>query len=120
MHYNKTKGGVDSHDLKFALFTTARKTNRWPMRLFYGMLDSFIVDAYVILLAKRPAYSSYSKDKRVYFMKSVASSLISLYAQQRLQPQQIPKIIWRVIENCGITSKIHELQLADTPTIAKS
>ena len=51
MHYNKTKGGVDSHDLKFALFTTARKTNSWPMRLFHGMLDSFIVDAYVILLA---------------------------------------------------------------------
>ena len=53
-------------------------------------------------------------------MKSVASFLISFYAQKRLQPQRIPKIVWRVIENCVITSKIHELQLADTPTIAKS
>jgi len=32
--YNQENGGVDSHDQKFSLYTTARKTNRWPMRLF--------------------------------------------------------------------------------------
>ena len=37
--YNKEKGGVDSHDQMCSLYTTARKTNRWPMRLFYGMIE---------------------------------------------------------------------------------
>jgi len=38
--YNQEKGGVDSHDQMCSLYTTARKTNHWPMRLFYGMIDS--------------------------------------------------------------------------------
>ena len=49
MYYNKTKGGVDSHDQKCSLFTTARRTNCWPMRLFYGILDCSIVNAFVIM-----------------------------------------------------------------------
>jgi hypothetical protein len=32
--YNQKKGGVVSHDQMCSLYTTARKTNRWPMRLF--------------------------------------------------------------------------------------
>ena len=83
------------------------------------MLDSSIVDTYVILLANISSYSSHKKDERVYFLKIVARSLISPHAQQQLQSQQIPKIVRQVIENCGITPKIHELQPTDTLTIAK-
>ena len=79
------------------------------MKLFYGMLDSSIVKAYVILLANKPGYSSNRKDKGVCFIKSVARSLISPQVQQRLQAQQTPKIVMQVIENCGMTSEIHEL-----------
>lgn len=51
-YYNLTKGGVDSHDKKFSLFTTARKTSHWPMLIFYGILDSLLVNAYAILTMK--------------------------------------------------------------------
>ena len=47
--YNQTKGGVDSHDHKCSLYTTTRKTNRWPMRIFYGIIDSTLVNAFVIM-----------------------------------------------------------------------
>ena len=76
MYYNKTKGGVGSHDQKCNLFTTARRTNRWPMRLFHGILDCSIVNALVIMSANVPAFAANKRDKRTYFMKSVARSLI--------------------------------------------
>ena len=48
--YNQEKGGVDSHDQMRSLYTTARKTNRWPMRLFYGIIDSAALNAFLFSL----------------------------------------------------------------------
>jgi hypothetical protein len=48
LFYNQGNGGVDSHDQKCSSYTTTRKTNRWPMRLFYGMIDSAALNAFVI------------------------------------------------------------------------
>ena len=65
MYYNKTKGGVDSHDQKCSLFTTARRTNRWPMRLFYGILDCSIANAFVIMSANVPAFGANKRDREL-------------------------------------------------------
>jgi len=46
--YNQENGGVDSHDQMCSLYTTARKTNRWPIRIFYGIIDSAALNAFVI------------------------------------------------------------------------
>ena len=46
--YNKTKGGTDSFDFKCHQYTTARKTFRWPVRSFYGMLDQANVNSFVL------------------------------------------------------------------------
>ncbi|UYV65876.1 hypothetical protein LAZ67_3005783 [Cordylochernes scorpioides] len=40
LFYNATKGGVDTHDFLCAKYSTSRKLPRWPMRIFYSMLDS--------------------------------------------------------------------------------
>ena len=37
--YNATKGGVDVFDKMISAYTGAQKTNRWPQRMFFGMLD---------------------------------------------------------------------------------
>ena len=113
MYYNKTKGGVDSHDQKCSLFTTARRTNRWPMRLFYGILDYSIVNAFVIMSANVPAFAANKRDKRTYFMKSVARSLIELYAKQRLYGIQTPKQVRQIIESCGMKRKGHAAEERD-------
>lgn len=116
LYYNKTKGGVDSHDQKCGLFTTARKTNRWPMRLFYGILDSSIVNAFVIMSANVEAVAAKRRDQRTYFMKSVARSLIKPYAQQRLHAIQTPKQVRKTIESCGIEPEEFEAEENDAQT----
>ena len=37
--YNSTKGGVDIADKKCAATSCSRRTNRWPMSLFYSLIN---------------------------------------------------------------------------------
>lgn len=46
--YNSTKGGVDTLDQKCAIYSTSRRTQRWPMAVFYRMLDVSAANAYFI------------------------------------------------------------------------
>jgi len=57
--YNQEKGGVDSHDQMCSLYTTARKTSRWPMRLFYGIIDSAALNAFVIFTENVPSFGEH-------------------------------------------------------------
>jgi len=61
--YNQEKGGVDSHDQMCSLYTTARKTNRRPMRMFYGMIDSATLKAFLIFTENVPNFGEHNKDK---------------------------------------------------------
>lgn len=51
-HYNKTKDATDAFDKLCYSFTTARKTSRWPVRIFFGILDQAIVNARILLSCK--------------------------------------------------------------------
>ena len=46
--YNKTEGGTDCFDFKCHQYTTARKTMRWLIRSFYGMLDQAGVNSFIL------------------------------------------------------------------------
>ena len=48
LHYNRTKGGVDTINQKVKLRTTARKTRRWTMRYQYGIADLAAHNAYIL------------------------------------------------------------------------
>ena len=61
--YNQEKGGVDSHDQMCSLYTTARKTSSWPMRLFYGIIDSAALNAFVIFTENVPYFGEHKKEK---------------------------------------------------------
>ena len=47
-YYNATKGGVDTMDQMVRWFTTKRKTRRWPMVIFYNMLDISALNAFIV------------------------------------------------------------------------
>ncbi|KAJ8867695.1 hypothetical protein PR048_031498 [Dryococelus australis] len=46
--YNSTKGGFDSLDQKCACYSIGRRTRRWPMAIFYAMLDIAGVNSFII------------------------------------------------------------------------
>ncbi|XP_072392503.1 uncharacterized protein [Diabrotica undecimpunctata] len=47
-HYNKTKSGVDVVDKLCASYNLARNTSRWPMVVFFSMLNVAGINAQVI------------------------------------------------------------------------
>lgn len=90
--YNSTKGGVDTFDQMVHNFSVSRKTRRWPLRLFYGMLDQAAINAYVIHnLVQKPNAAIRRK-----FLEKLGFELARPYMERRLQnilPQDLRKNI---------------------------
>lgn len=96
--YNSTKGGVDSLDKKCANYSPSRRTQRWPMALFFMLLDVSTINAYVL-------YSSYKdapKIERADFLKKLAKSLVLPQWKRRMTNSRLPRELRMAISNlCG-------------------
>jgi hypothetical protein len=49
---NRSKGGVDNADKLVREYSCARRTSRWPLRLFMNMLDIGALNAFKIWMLK--------------------------------------------------------------------
>ena len=56
--YNETKIGVDLVDQMIQTYTCKRQTRRWPLILFYNMLDIAAPNAYTVFRQVYPDYLS--------------------------------------------------------------
>lgn len=77
--YNKSKGGVDLLDQQIEEYTVRRKTNRWPLLMFFDCLDVGCYNAYIMMRSSIPSYD------RKTFLKDLALGLSQSYAERRLQ-----------------------------------
>ena len=57
LYYNKTKGGVDAMDQMAKAFTVKRKTKRWPLVVYFNMIDLASIAARVVFQCKYPTSS---------------------------------------------------------------
>lgn len=67
-YYNRTKGGVDKLDEKCSVYCSGRRTRRWPMAIFYRLLDISSVNSFI-------SYNSFKNNtilSRSDFMKKHA------------------------------------------------
>lgn len=46
-YYNSTKGAIDAFDEMSSNMSSSRKTQSWPLCIFYGMINSILVNSYV-------------------------------------------------------------------------
>lgn len=51
--YNKTKSGVDTFDQMCSNMTCNRKTRRWPLCVFFGMVNMASINSFVIYSYKK-------------------------------------------------------------------
>ena len=81
LDYNATKGAVDAFDQEVGYYTCARKTRRWPMRLFFFIIDAACLNAFVLWTIKNPQWKDHNRstrlDKRRLFLLEVADHFIS-------------------------------------------
>lgn len=85
--YNATKGGVDSLDQKCALYSTNRRTKRWPTVLFYAILNIASVNAFVI----HYSFRGNAKVERLQFQKNLSRALVEPHMRNRLHNQYLPR-----------------------------
>ncbi|GBP63866.1 PiggyBac transposable element-derived protein 4 [Eumeta japonica] len=92
MYYNQTKGGVDTFDQMCSSMTCSRKTNRWPMAVFYGILNIAFVNSYVIY-----CHNVLSKNEkplnRKEFMKKLSTQLTSDWMGKRLEAPTLKRYL---------------------------
>ena len=82
MYHNSTKGGIDPLDQMYALYSCSRKTRRWSLCVFYGMLNIAAVNSCVIYCSnmRRNGGSIISRNN---FLGELALLLKRLWAEER-------------------------------------
>lgn len=64
LDYNRTKGAVDTLDKLCCQYSTKRGTRRWPLSMFFTLLDISMHNSSVIWLYKYPTWCSYPSSRR--------------------------------------------------------
>ena len=73
--YNHTKGGVDTLDKLSATYDVSRNTRRWPMVVFYAMMNMAGVNSQIIYASNNKLYSI----TRRFYLRDLALSLTRLF-----------------------------------------
>lgn len=96
--YNKYKGGVDTVDHMKGAYSVSRKTNRWPLTLFFSLLNIASINSFVILRSNVQEEIG----NRRQFIKSVVKELCKEQLNKRASMPMIPtRIRYKVRELTG-------------------
>lgn len=97
--YNLTKGAVDVVDEMAATYSTARKCNRWPMVIFFSMLNVAAINARIILLStKKPP--THHRTRRS-FLKCLGLELVEEHKKCRSQQAMLPRNLKEKLASSG-------------------
>ncbi|XP_055910786.1 uncharacterized protein LOC129945151 [Eupeodes corollae] len=112
MDYNSTKGGVDTFDRLATVYTCKRKTNRWPVTLFYNLLDCAGVAAYRMFDVCQPNWYSSKKrsEKRKTFLKELAFELADSHIKNRIAKPTLQKSVKTAMSLIGYESTLPTIQ----------
>lgn len=88
IHYNKTKGPVDTGDKMTSEYSCVRATRRWPFRLFLEMIDMAALNAYVVYKLRYPEWKIKNKGNRKIFIENLANNLMkgNVVERHRVNP----------------------------------
>nr|CAH7732023.1 unnamed protein product [Callosobruchus chinensis] len=88
--YNATKGGVDSADQKMPQYTVSRNTRRWPMVMFYNMINIAGINGHVVYKSNSQETNKLTKSRRI-FLTNLALKLVNSQLQKRAVNQHISR-----------------------------
>lgn len=108
-YYNSSKCGVDLLDMKCAIFSSSRRTRRWPMAIFYRLLNIGTVNCYVMYLC----FKGNPDMTRFNFIKELGYELIGPHLQARLISYSLPRELRVTIEKA--VEESNRLQQRENP-----
>ena len=103
----------DTVDQMCSTYNVARKTNRWPMVVFYSMLNVADINAQIIFQSNNKTENR----QRSHFLKNLARDLSDDYLRVRSQCSSLPVTLKRDISNLhGNTNEPQLLPTQDVPS----
>ncbi|CAH1961038.1 unnamed protein product [Acanthoscelides obtectus] len=87
LDYNRTKSGVDTVDQKCATYTTQRTTRRWPLAIFFRILDVTGINAEIGFNNTKPTEES---PRRRKFLNELGVSLMEHHMAERAKIITLP------------------------------
>lgn len=99
--YNQFKGGVDTFDQMLRNYSC----KRWPMLIFFNMIDVAALAAYRLFELDNPAWNTNKIDKRKIFLKELAYELAQNYLEERAKRPNIPKATKIAMDLIGFKPK---------------
>lgn len=107
MHYNSTKGGVDSVDQMCSVYSSSRRTRRWPMPVLYRILDMSALNAYII----QQSHERSTKMTRMTFLKGLAKMMCEPYMKERSYNDRLPT---QLRTSIATALKLHSAETTST------
>lgn len=107
-HYNATKGGTDTYDKLCHSYSVTRRTNRWPMRYFYGVLDQAGVHTRILKKLKMKQNNDNQKLTAINVLDELCMYLMKPFLQERYKSTSVHRAV-----KIGIESILQ----SDTPTL---
>jgi hypothetical protein len=98
LFYNESKGGVDTCDQMVKAMTAKRKTNRWPMAIFYRLLDFACLNSFVVWRTVKPDVEVRRKE----YIMQLAMELAKPHMLRRSAKPQLNRNIKVAMTVCGV------------------
>ena len=103
LHYNETKSGVDNLDHLIRLYSCKRATSRWPMNMFYNMIDVASIAAFVLWL-EQSDWGVGKKQRRRLFLRELGNMLVLPQQERRLRnPRMLQKGVRSALQTLGFS-----------------
>ena len=100
--YNISKGGVDTLDQCVHAYSCSRKSNRWPTKLAFNMLDVMAYNGYVIFISHNPDWNRNKLYKRRLYLLELTKQLAATHMRRRAQNQRLRVSTKQALQLCGI------------------
>lgn len=112
LFYNETKSGVDALDEKCSLYSTSRRTRRWPMALFHAILNIAGINSRVIYMVA----NQNEQLTRLDFLKTLGKSLSRPCMERRIRNLQVPrKLRMKISQIPGVQIPQQVAKSSDVP-----
>ncbi|XP_042611078.1 piggyBac transposable element-derived protein 1-like [Cyprinus carpio] len=86
--YNRCKGGVNNLDKVVGTYSCRRRTCRWPVVLFYSLVDVSTFNSFVLWLAVDPSRNQGKTFRQRLFLEELGKALVMPQISRR---QRIPR-----------------------------
>lgn len=81
-YYNKYKTGVDTMDQMVTRYTTHRRTQRWPLAMFFNILDVGALASYIIYYENNKMIRKKTNQRRI-FLRQLSEELAKPFIEDR-------------------------------------